>query len=630
MSLFPFKGIREDYDSETLRKVVLLYVFLSVGGLVLIIMGIIAFAQRAVMLGIVDFVTAALVVVLLLYLYKTGDEPIASRVGIFGIGLLFCTLFLIGGVNATAFMWLYTYPLISLYLLGLRHGVMSALLLFTFCAGFLAIDVSSEAINVYTLDFALRFIPSYLLVCLLAFLVEKSRFQTWKALFDKQQLLAKTVQELLVKEAELQESRNTLELRVAERTEELEKANEQLRIEIEERALAQQERSRLEAELLRAQKMETLGRLAGGVAHDLNNVLSGIVSYPDLLLFKLSPDDEMRGPLQSIRRAGLRAAAIVQDLLALARRAITVKESVQLNDIVSAYLQSPECITRQKQYPDVTVSVNLAPDVLSILGSSVHLEKVLMNLLVNSFEAVGKDGTINLTTENRSLQKAFHGFETIMPGRYVVLKVSDNGMGIAAESLNMIFEPFYSSKNMRQSGTGLGMTVVWGTIKDLGGYLDVVSSPGVGTAITIYLPALEGEEKAQGRIQQNSTAKGSGEAVLLVDDEPEQRNLGGKILGLLGYRVEMVASGEDAVQYLKDRSVDLVLLDMIMGAGLDGLDTYRRILEIRPHQKVIIVSGYAETERTRLAMELGVRRYVQKPYTLEKIGATILEVLNDK
>jgi signal transduction histidine kinase len=325
MSLFPFKGIREDYDSETLRKVVLLYVFLSVGGLALIAMGVIAFVQHAVLLGLVDFVTAVLVAALLLYLYKTGDEPTASRIGVLGIGLLFSILFFIGGVNATAFMWLYTFPLISLYLLGLRQGVITALLLFTFCVGFLVFDISSEVINIYTRDFALRFIPSYLMVCLLAYLVEKSRYQTWKALFDKQQLLAQTVQELLLKETELQESRNTLELRVAERTEDLEKANERLRIEIEERELAQQERSRLEAELLRAQKMETLGRLAGGVAHDLNNVLSGIVSYPDLLLFKLSPEDEMRGPLQSIRRAGLRAAAIVQDLLALARRAITVR-----------------------------------------------------------------------------------------------------------------------------------------------------------------------------------------------------------------------------------------------------------------------------------------------------------------
>lgn len=628
MRLFLFKGICEGCDSETLRKVVLLYVFLSLGFLLLFVMGIIAFVQQAVLLGIADFITAALVFALLLYLDKSGDELTASRVGVIGIGLFFCVLFFIGGVHATAFMWLYTFPLFSLYLLGLRQGIVTSLLLFAFCAGFLTFDLSSDSINIYTRDFAIRFIPTYLVVCLLAFLVEKSRYETWKALFDKQQLLTQTVQALLVKERELQESRNTLELRVAERTGELEKANEQLRIEIEERELAQQERSRLESELLRAQKMETLGRLAGGVAHDLNNVLSGIVNYPDLLLLKLSPDDEMRGPLQSIRRSGLRAAAIVQDLLALARRAITIKERLQLNDIVTSYLQSPEFITRQKHKPGVTVIVHLSPDLRCILGSSAHLEKALMNLLINSLEAIEHEGTITLTTENRRLDQAMQGFETIMPGQYVVLTISDNGMGIPAESLNMIFEPFYSSKNMGQSGTGLGMTVVWGTIKDLGGYLDVASTPGEGTTITMFLPALEGNESTQVKEQQHLLARGNGEALLLVDDEPEQRILGQKLLSLLGYSVETVASGEDALKYLRDRSADLVLLDMILGSGLDGLDTYLRILEIQPQQKVIIVSGYAETERTHRAMQMGARSYVQKPYTLERLGAAIHEVLS--
>lgn len=629
MRLFHFRGIREDCDSETLRKVVLLYVFLSLGFLLLFVMGIIAFVQDAVLLGLADFITAALIFALLLYLYKSGDEPTVSRVGVFGIGLFFCILFFIGGVNATAFMWLYTFPLLSLYLLGLRQGIATSLLLFAFCAGVLAIDLSSDWINVYSRDFAIRFIPTYLVVCILAFLVEKSRYESWKTMFDKQQLLAQTIQELQSKETELQESRSNLELRVAQRTEELEKANEQLRVEIEEREQVQHERSRLEAELLRAQKMETLGRLAGGVAHDLNNVLSGIVSYPDLLLLKLSPDNEMRGPLQSIRRAGLRAAAIVQDLLALARRAITVKESVQLNDIITAYLQSPEFITLQKQYPNVTVAVNLAPYLRCIFGSSVHLEKVLMNLLVNSFEAIEQEGTITLTTEDRRVEQAIQGFETIVPGHYVVLAISDSGIGIPEDSLPMIFEPFYSSKNMGHSGTGLGMTVVWGTIKDLGGYLDVTSSPGEGTAITIFLPACEGEEKTHAKDQLHTIVKGSGETLLLVDDEPEQRILGKKLLGILGYTVETVASGEEAVDVLHTRSVDLVLLDMIMGSGLDGLDTYRRILDIRPHQKVVIVSGYAETERTHIAMELGARGYVQKPYTLERLGAAIHEVLTD-
>ncbi len=627
MRLFHFNGIREDDDSETVRKIILLYVFLGLGFLLLFVMGIIALAQHALLLGIADFITAALVFALLFYLYKSGDEPTTSRVGVIGIGLFFCILFYIGGVNATAFMWLYTFPLFSLYLLGLRLGMVTSLFLFAFCGGVLAIDLSSDWINVYSKDFAIRFIPSYLVVCILAFLVEKNRFASWKAMFDKQQLLARTIHELQMKEAELQEARSNLELRVMLRTEELEKANEQLRIEIEEREQAQQERSRLESELLRAQKMETLGRLAGGVAHDLNNVLSGIVSYPDLLLLQLPPEDEMRGPLQNIRRAGIRAAAIVQDLLTLARRAITVKENVQLNDIITAHLQSPEFITLQKKYPGVTVDVNLDPDLRCIFGSSVHLEKAVMNLLVNSFEAIEKEGHIGLITENRYVETVIHGFETTLPGQYVVLTISDDGVGIAEDNLNMIFEPFYSSKNMGYSGTGLGMTVVWGTIKDLGGYLDVTSSPGEGTTITVFLPAHEGEQIPQEEKKLQAIKRGKGETLLLVDDEPEQRILAQSLLSLLGYKAETVSSGEEAVAFLKESAVDLVLLDMIMAPGMDGLDTYRNIRAIRPHQKVIIVSGYAETERTNIAMELGVRGYVQKPYTLESLGAAIHQEL---
>jgi len=627
MRVFPFSKMHIDSDSETIRRVLLLSVFLGLGIFLLVAMGVVAFIQNAVWLALADFVTASLIFLLLVYLYKTGDEPTASRVGVFAIGVFFCVLFFIGGVNATAFMWLYTFPLLSLYLLGMVQGLTAALVLCALCTGFLIVDLSSDLLNVYTRDFAIRFIPSYLVVCVLAFLVEKSRFESWKAMFDKQQLLSQTVQELQIKEIELQESRNTLELRVRQRTEELEHANKQLRIEIMEREEAQQERARLESELLRAQKMETLGRLAGGVAHDLNNVLSGIVNYPELLLLKLPPDDEMRGPLQSIRRAGLKAAAIVQDLLALARRAITIKENVHLNDIITAHLQSLEYISLQNQHPGVALNVDLASDLHDIFGSSVHLEKAIMNLLVNSFEAVGQKGKILLKTENLYVEQPVYGFETVPPGQYVLFTITDDGIGIPAESLNLIFEPFYSSKDIGHSGTGLGMTVVWGTVKDLGGYLDVTSRAGQGTTIALYLPVPKSVEKAADKNQLPAIMQGNGEILLLVDDEPEQRLLGQKLLSILGYKIETVSSGEEALVFLNDHSVDLILLDMIMGTGLDGLDTYQRILKLRPTQKVVIVSGYAETERTQFAMDLGANGYIQKPYTLANLSTVIHDIL---
>lgn len=616
---------------ETLRKFIMLNIFLFLGFILLLLMGGIALAQNAIFLGIADFIIAFLFFTLIFYLYQTGNEPIASLCGVLILLFFFCYLFFIGGVQSTAFMWLYTFPLFSLYLLGVRRGIWITACLFCFCIGFLVIDLSSDINNVYSRDFAIRFIPSYLIVCVLAFLVEKSRSGSRDSLLERQQLLAETIEKLQVKESELEEIRNQLEIRVKLRTEELEKANKQLRIEIEEREWAQQERLRLESELRRGEKMELLGRLASGVAHDLNNVLSGIVCYPDLLLLELPPDSDMRGPLQNIRRAGERAAVIVQDLLTLSRRGIVLRERTQLNDIVRDHLQSPEFITLQRKYPNVTVDVHLAPELLSLAGSPVHLEKTLMNLLINSFEAIDKEGTVLIKTENRYLETSIRGYDTTTPGEYVVLAISDTGMGIPRDKLDKIFEPFYSSKIMGRSGTGLGMTVVWGTVKDHDGYLDVESSPGIGTTITVFLPALQNTGKKTSPVKSWAQAitPGKGESILLVDDDSEQRLLGNAILTTLGYKVEMATSGENAIDLLKDTSFDLVLLDMIMESGMDGLDTYRHILEISPDQKVIIMSGYSDSERINKAIDMGIRNYIKKPYSLEDISIIIHRELTE-
>ncbi len=624
-----YSGTREGQDSETLRKIIMLNIFLFLGAIFLCFMGLIALVQNAIFLGIADFITATFLFLLLVYLHRTGNEPIASGVGVTFLLFFFCYLFLIGGVHTTSFMWLYTFPLISLYLLGLPRGTWLSSLLLCFCAGFLAIDLTSDSINVYSKDFAIRFIPSYTLVCVLAFLVEESRSASRNALIEEQKLLAGTINELQEKEKELEEARNQLELRVTQRTTELIKANEQLRVEIEERKWSQQERLRLKSELIRAEKMELVGRLAGGVAHDLNNVLSGIVSYPDLLLHKLSPESEMRGPLENIRRSGARAAVIVQDLLTLARREITVRKRIQLNDIITAHLQSPEFLNLQQNFPNVTLESRLAPDLQWLSGSPVHLEKAIMNLLINSFEAIENEGSVLVVTENRFINSSIKGYDTTIPGNYVALAISDSGMGIPQDKLAKIFEPFYTSKIMGRSGTGLGMTVVWGTVKDHGGYLDVVSSPEKGTTITVFLPVNENSSDQIPLTEDAPQAitQGNGETMLIVDDDPEQRSLGEIILTTLGYAVETVASGDAAVTFLQSKAVDLVLLDMIMEPGMDGLDTYREILKIRPNQKVIIVSGYSETDRIKEALELGVRCYIQKPYGLDDFVTTVRKVL---
>ena len=624
-----YSGARERHGSEALRKLLLLNTFLILGFIALILMGFAGLMQNALALGLTDFAMSAVFFTLFFYLRRTGDEPTVSRFGVAINLVFFCWLFFIGGINTTSFVWLYTFPLFSLHLLGIRHGIWATGTLFTFCVTILAVDLSTDLINVYNKDFAIRFPPSFLLVFLMAYLVENSRFKAHDTMLEKQNLLAGTIAELQKKEAELQEARNQLELRVALRTTELEKANKQLRVEIDERLWAEQERVRLESELIRAQKMELLGRLAGGVAHDLNNVLSGVVSYPDLLLMDLPPDSDMRQPLKNIRKAGVRAAAIVQDLLTLARRGISVRENVQLNDVVTTYLQSPEFITLQQNYPGVTVETDLASNLHWLSGSPVHLEKAVMNLLVNSFEAIEKKGTVQVITENRQVDTPIKGYDTTVPGNYVVLTVSDDGIGIPQEKLDMIFEPFYSSKIMGLSGTGLGMTVVWGTVKDHDGYLDVKSYVGSGTSISFFIPAVESGAETPQEIEPKPEVirHGNRETILLVDDAPEQRALGNIILTTLGYLVETADSGEEAVEFLKNRGVDLVLLDMIMKPGMDGLDTYRNILKVRPEQKVVIISGYSETGRIKKALDLGVRSYIKKPYSLEKIAAAIRQVI---
>ncbi|MGD8366049.1 MAG: ATP-binding protein [Desulfobacterales bacterium] len=386
---------------------------------------------------------------------------------------------------------------------------------------------------------------------------------------------------------------------------------------------AEAERSRLEEQLQRAQKMEAIGMLAGGVAHDLNNVLSGLVSYPQLLLMDLAPDSPMRERVEKIQASGERAAHIVQDMLTLARRGVAVSESVNLNTVVEDYLKSPEYETLRRHQPSFELILDLSPDLLAVSGSPFHLSKTIMNLVSNAAEAVSENGTVTIATENRYIDQPIRGYDDVAVGDYVVLRVSDTGVGISEQDVERIFEPFYTKKVMGRSGTGLGMAVVWGTVKDHNGYVDVKSRQGVGTTISVFLPVSAEVAAGAESVEATDEYRGSGETILVVDDVADQRDLAEAMLGRLGYQVASVDSGEAAVAFLQKRPVDLVILDMIMDPGIDGLETYRRILQIRPGQKAIIASGFSESARVRQAEALGVGAYVKKPYLLEAIGPAI-------
>ena len=396
---------------------------------------------------------------------------------------------------------------------------------------------------------------------------------------------------------------------------------------ITERKRAERERQELAEKLQRSKKMEAIGTLAGGVAHDLNNILSGIVSYPELLLMDLADDSPLKKPLLTIQKSGERAAAIVQDLLTLARRGVATMEAIDLNRIVADYLKSPECAKMRSFHPRVTVESRLDPELFAIFGSPVHLSKTVMNLVSNAAEAMPDGGLVTISTENRYVDKPFKCFEDVREGEYVVLTVADNGVGISTKDMEQIFEPFYTKKVMGRSGTGLGMAVVWGTIRDHKGYIDVQSVEGEGSTFTLYFPMTR--EQITKNIQPQSVKDymGNGESILVVDDVEEQRTIAAAMLIRLGYRVAAVSSGEAAVDYIKTHGADLMILDMIMDPGIDGLETYRRVAAFKPGQKAVVASGFSETGRVKALGRLGVDAYVKKPYSLEKIGMAVRRVL---
>jgi two-component system cell cycle sensor histidine kinase/response regulator CckA len=400
---------------------------------------------------------------------------------------------------------------------------------------------------------------------------------------------------------------------------------------VTERKQAEREKQELVEKLIQSEKMEAIGILAGGVAHDLNNILGAIVGYPDLLLTDLPENHPLRNTILQIKQAGGKAAKLVDDLLTLTRRGVRITEVLNLNDIITNYLKSPEYKKQEVAYPNVKIITDLDNDLLNIEGSPIHLSKTLMNLVANALEAIPLRGLIKISTTNHYVDEPVECFKSnVKKGNYVVLRVSDDGVGIAPEYLNKIFDPFFTKKVLGQSGTGLGMSVVWWTINDHNGYINVKSKEKEGTTFELYFPV----SLKKVPIKKTSLPvdieklKGKGEKILVVDDEKEQRELMSIILTKLGYSVDTVMSGEKAIEYTRTNQVDMLILDMIMHPGIDGLDTYREILKQCPGTKAIIVSGFSETERVKEALQLGAGEFVRKPYTLNALGAAVRNALD--
>jgi PAS domain S-box-containing protein len=387
-------------------------------------------------------------------------------------------------------------------------------------------------------------------------------------------------------------------------------------------------RKEAETKLRKAEKMEAIGLMAGGVAHDLNNILAAIVGYPDLLLMELPENSDLRQPIEAIRQSGERASEVVADLLTVARGVVAEREPADLTALIQEYIASPERKELQKRYPDVSFTTELAPDLVNINCSSIHLKKCIMNLVGNAAEAIGESGVVTITTRNQHIEEPMPtvGGMTLQAGTYAVVGVRDTGSGIEEKDLQHIFEPFYSKKVMGRSGTGLGLAVVWNSVQDHKGGILVDSSP-QGTQFQLFFPASNDILIQEREDTSLESLQGNGETVLVADDEAQQQEIAERMLTLLGYSVHTVQSGEEAVQYMEDNEADLLILDMVMGPGINGRIAYEKIIAMHPGQKTIIVSGFSETEEVRKVKELGVDLFLKKPFRFEELAKAIKQVL---
>jgi two-component system cell cycle sensor histidine kinase/response regulator CckA len=382
------------------------------------------------------------------------------------------------------------------------------------------------------------------------------------------------------------------------------------------------ELKRLQEHADRGHRLEAAGRIAGQVAHDFNNLLGPLVAYPGIIREELGEGHPVNAYLEPIETAAQQMADINQQLLTLGRRGHYTLEPLNLNEIIRQTLKRI-----QSDHSRLKVVDDLAASLMNISGGVAQLSRVITNLVTNAADAMQCDGTLTVRSENWYADKAQGKYGQIAQGEYVKVTIADTGSGIPEDVMPHVFEPFFTTKKAdRKRGSGLGLSVVHAVVEDHHGYVDIDSVVGEGTSIYLYFPITREEVFKDDA----SSFQGGNESVLVVDDDATQREVTLRLLQKLGYRAETVDCGEVALQRLRSKSFDLLILDMIMPGGFDGADTYKRAKELHPEQRAIIVSGYAESGRVSEAQRIGAGDFVRKPLTLKSLSAAVRRELDRK
>jgi signal transduction histidine kinase/CheY-like chemotaxis protein len=393
---------------------------------------------------------------------------------------------------------------------------------------------------------------------------------------------------------------------------------------ISERMKAEEERRRLEEQLVQSQKMEAVGRLAGGIAHDFNNLLTAIAGYSELLLGQLSDGDPRLAHAAEIRKAGERAAALTQQLLAFSRRQVLEPRVLDLNQVVAGM----EDMLRRLIGEDVELRIRAHSGLWPVKADPGQIEQAILNLVVNARDAMPEGGKLSLETANVELDETYAGTHVpVEPGGYAMLAVTDSGVGMGDEVKARLFEPFFTTKG-RGKGTGLGLSTTYGIVKQSGGYIWCYSEPGHGTVFKIYLPRVDAPVERPAAGPMPAVSGSAGETVLLVEDEREVRALVQKLLRMQGYTLLTAANPDEAVSMSREYrgTIHLMVTDVVM-PGMSGRQLAERLAASRPGMKVLYVSGYTDDAIVHHGILEPGTAFLQKPFSPQALARKVREVL---
>ena len=379
-----------------------------------------------------------------------------------------------------------------------------------------------------------------------------------------------------------------------------------------------------EAKLARAERLEMAGIVAGQIAHDFNNLLTPMLAYPELIRHEVKGNSTVGEYIDIIEKTAGDMSRLTQQLLSLARRGRLGSEVFCVNDVIGQVVNLMQSVVP----PGITIELNLADNLLNATGGRDQMRRVIENLFQNAVDAMGASGVLGIKTENVYLDTPVGTYSAVTMGEYVKITLTDTGGGIPENIRDKIFDPFFTTKrSSKQRGSGLGLSIVHGIVRDHRGYIDVESVPGTGSTFFVYIPISRNvpQKESVGDLPRGT------ESVLVVDDDAPQFQVLSNLLDVLGYKVSGATSGEECLDLVKNkgRRYDLIVLDMVMDRGIDGLATFLEVRKLVPQQRVILISGYAKAaRRIAKAQELGAGIYLRKPLTIDRVARAVRDELD--